>query len=134
MAEGALGLRIAAGGFAEVEAILVVGGNDLGPRSWVEQVLPRVGDVPILAVAPTILLPELQPYVATGQLAALVATPRDGAAYRQAADLGTGARLVSPEDPSVAALLLGVLVAVLVLGQAIVAGLARPSPAEREPR
>jgi hypothetical protein len=133
-AEGTLGLRIAAGGFAEVEAILVVGGNDLGPRSWVEQVLPRVGDVPILAVAPTILLPELQPYVATGQLAALVATPRDGAAYRQAADLGTGARLVSPEDPSVAALLLGVLVAVLVLGQAIVAGLARPSPAEREPR
>ena len=34
------------------DAIVVVGGNDLGPRSWVEQVVPRVGDVPVLAVTP----------------------------------------------------------------------------------
>jgi hypothetical protein len=134
MTDGAIGRRIAEGGFDEVEAVLVVGGNDLGPRSWVEQVLPRVDDVPVLAIAPTIGLPELRPYLDTGQLAALVATPRDGAAYRQAADLGTGERLVTPEEPSVPALLVGLTVALLVLGQSLVAGPAHPNGLEREPR
>ena len=33
-------------------------------------------------IAPTVLLPELTPYLESGQLRALLATPRDGAAYR----------------------------------------------------
>ena len=48
----------------QYDAIVVVGGNDLGPRSWVEQVVPRVGDVPVLAVTPVVLLPEVRPYLA----------------------------------------------------------------------
>lgn len=126
----AFGRGIAAAGFDQIDAIVVVGGNDLGPRSWVEQVAPRVADVPILAVAPTVLLPELIPYTATGQLEALVATPRDGAAYRASVGLENGERLVPVDGPSVAALLVGVLVAVLVLAQSLVGTLLRPRGAE----
>lgn len=125
--------RLTDEGMDGMEAILVVGGNDFGPRSWVEQVAPRVGDIPILAVAPTVLLPELQPYVATGQLEALAATPRDGAAYRAAATLGSAERFAPTEDPSAAALLLGLLVAVVVLGHGLVTGLLRAG-AERTAR
>ena len=39
--------------------------------------------VELVAVAPTVLLPELTPYLESGQLRALLATPRDGAAYRE---------------------------------------------------
>ncbi|MBW3612261.1 MAG: hypothetical protein KY392_00210 [Chloroflexi bacterium] len=126
----AFGRGIAEGGFDRVDAILVVGGNDLGPRSWVEQVAPRVDDVPILAVAPTVLLPELIPYTATGQLEALVATPRDGAAYRASVDLENGQRLVPDEGPSVAALVVGILAAVLLLAQSLAGPLLRPRGAE----
>jgi hypothetical protein len=129
----AFGRRLVDGGMAEVDLILVVGGNDLGPRSWIEQVAPRVGDVPIVAVAPVVLLPELQPYLASGQLDALAGTPRDGAAYRATSELGRLERLAVAVEPSVAAMLAGVLVAVLVLGQALVARLPRPG-APREPR
>lgn len=116
--EGALARTVAAEGMDGVDAVLVVGGNDLGPRSWVEQVQPRVDGLPILAIAPTSLLPELQPYTETGQLEALLATPRDGAAYRDAADLGSLERLrESPEVP-VAAVAIGIVVAIAVLGQA----------------
>ena len=51
-----------------VDLDLIVGGNDLGPRSWVEQVEPRIGDVPMAAITPTILLPEVEPYELSGQL------------------------------------------------------------------
>lgn len=116
-ADGAIARRLADDGIDAVGAIVVVGGNDFGPRSWVEQVLPRIGDRPLLAIAPTILLPELQPLLATGQIDALLGTPRDGAAYRAAAELGPLERLREPE-PSGLPLLLGMLVALAVLGQA----------------
>lgn len=132
--DGALARSLAEGGFADIDAVLVVGGNDLGPRAWVEQVLPRIDGVPLLAVAPTILLPELMPYLATGQLDALVGTPRDGATYRAAAELGTADRLVSPDAPSTLAILVGLIVAVSVLGQGLIAGLLRPRGGEQEPR
>lgn len=122
----AFGRGIVDGGFDAIDAIVVIGGNDLGPRSWVEQVAARVDDVPMLAVAPTVLLPELIPYTATGQLEALVATPRDGAAYRASVELESGERLVPDDGPSVAALLVGVLAGVLVLGQSLVGTLLRP--------
>ncbi len=103
---------------------LVIGGNDLGPRSWVEQVAPRRESLQIVAVAPTVLLPELQPYLASGQLAALLATPRDGAAYRASVELGPLERLAEPVEPSSLAILLGVLAAVMVLGHSLGGGLA----------
>lgn len=117
-ADGEIARRLAEDGIEAVDAVVVVGGNDLGPRSWVEQVGPRVDGLPVLAIAPTVLLPELQPYLASGQLAALLGTPRDGAAYRSDADLGSLERLRAAEDPPVAALTLGLLLAIVVVGQA----------------
>jgi len=75
-------IAAAGGGVAAAEMAIIVGGNDLGPRSWVEQVRPRAPGLPLVAVAPTVQQPELQPYLASGQLEALLATIRDGAAYR----------------------------------------------------
>jgi len=101
-----------------VELGVVVGGNDLGPRTWVEQLLPRVDALRLVAVAPSVLLPELQPYLASGQLDALLATPRDGAAYR--AGLGAPASALAPDEgPSALAILVGMLVAIAVLGAAV---------------
>jgi hypothetical protein len=97
------------------DAIVVVGGNDIGPRSWVEQVRPRA-DVPILAVTPVVLLPEVQPYVAGGQLAAALTTPRDGAAWR--AGLAPGAANAA-DEPRALAVLVGLLVAVAVLARGV---------------
>ena len=71
---------------------VVIGGNDLGPRSWIEQVAPRIAEVPFLAVTPTVLLPEVQPYLDSGGLPAVLGTPRDGAAYREGLELGNLAR------------------------------------------
>ncbi|MGH2428155.1 MAG: hypothetical protein ACRDGV_04605 [Candidatus Limnocylindria bacterium] len=115
---GSIARRLAEDGLAGVDLALVVGGNDLGPRAWVEQVGTRVPGLPLVAVAPTILLPELQPYLGTGQLEALLATVRDGAAYRASVDLGRLARLAEQGPPGPLPFLAGMLAAVLVLGQA----------------
>lgn len=115
----AAGALVGPGELPDPHMALVIGGNDLGPRSWVEQVAPRRESLEIVAVAPTVLLPDLQPYLASGQLAALLATPRDGAAYRATLDLGPLERLVEPAEPSSLAILLGILAAIVVLGQAI---------------
>jgi hypothetical protein len=117
---------------AAADMAVVIGGIDIGPRSWVEQVSPRTEGLPIVAVTPTPLLPEVEPYRASGQLAALIGTPRDGAAYRGQAELGRLERMVEPSGgPSPAALLLGVLVAIVVLGQALGSRLAGPMRAAR---
>ena len=111
---------------------VVIGGIDLGARSWVEQVQPRIDGLPIVAVAPTVLLPELEPYRASGQLAALIGTPRDGAAYRAQAELGRLERMVDPAaGPSPAAIIVGLLVAIGVLGQAFGSRLAAVMRAAR---
>lgn len=120
-----LGARLLGRGFRAADLLVVVGGNDIGPRSWIEQVLPRVDETPLIAVAPTVLLPELLPFVESGQIDALAGTPADGAALR------SGLLDAGPEEPGdgVAAdrpvdrlaLLLGVLVAVGVVGHAMVA-------------
>lgn len=105
---------------SEVAMAVVIGGNDLGARSWVEQVAPRTAELEIVAVAPTVLLPELQPYLASGQLAALLATPRDGAAYRASLDLESLGRLTDPRPgPAPLAILVGVLVSIGVLGESV---------------
>lgn len=121
-AEAAQGVITGLAGDADVSGTamaLVIGGNDIGPRSWVEQVAPRVDELAIIGLAPTVLLPELQPYLASGQLAALIATPRDGAAYRASVELGPLERLVEPREPSTPAIAIGLLAALAVLGQSI---------------
>lgn len=115
----------------DVGTALVIGGNDLGPRSWVEQLAPRVEGLEIIAIAPTILLPELGPYLASGQLSALLATPRDGATYRASAELGPLERVSEPAEPSSLAIVLGALAAVLILGQAVGARIAATVRAAR---
>ena len=100
----------------------MVGGNDLGPRSWVEQVRTRAPSLPIAAVTPTVLLPELTPYLATGQLEALLGTIADGAAYRSQVATGLDAEGIEP-GPQPLAILAGLLLGVVVLAQAIAVAL-----------
>jgi len=98
---------------------VVVGGNDLGPRSWVEQVEPRAPDLRVAAVVPSVLLPDVQPYVASGQLVALIATPRAGATYRQTAAVGNFASVAETDGPPVLPILLGMIAAIVVLGAGV---------------
>lgn len=116
-AEGLIARNLATQGTGAIDALLVVGGNDLGPRSWIEQFTPRVGDLPVLAITPTVLLPEVQPYLDSGQLDAALTIPRDGAAYREAVTLGPLERLREPVEPSALGVLVGLLVAIVVLAQ-----------------
>ena len=116
---GAFARDVSARGMGAFDAVAVIGGNDLGPRSWIEQVAPRIGGVPFVAVTPTVLLPEVLPYLAGGSLQAVLGTPRDGAAYRQTLDLGNLERLVERPGPRPLPVLVGMLVAVAVLGQAL---------------
>ena len=107
------------------DLIVVVGGNDLGPRSWAEQVIPRIGAVPVIAVTPTSLLPEVEPYRASGQLAALLGTPRDGASYRRDAELGDLDALGDRAGgPAALAVLVGLLAAIIWLGEILARGIA----------
>lgn len=115
---GSLARQLAAGGIGAVDAAVIIGGNDIGPRSWVEQVAPRTDELPLLAVAPTVLLPELLPYLESGQLVALLATPVAGAAYRDGADVGALERLLEIAPPGPLPILVGMIVAILVLAQA----------------
>lgn len=99
------------------DALVVVGGNDVGPRSWVEQYLPRVPELPAMAIAPAVLLPETRPYLASGQLDAAILTPDDGAAFREA--IGAGGA-----GPPPVAILVGLGIAIVVIGQALLSRLA----------
>ena len=117
-AETALANRLRVDGAAAIDGVVVVGGNDLGPRTWVEQFLPRV-DRPLIAIAPTVLLPELQPYLGSGQIDALLGTPRDGAAYRLSLDLKNLDRFADDRGPAPIAVLVGLLAAAVVLLHAL---------------
>ena len=114
-ASGAAAEALAADGLASVDLVLVVGGNDLGPRTWVEQARTRVPSLRLAAVTPTILLPEVAPYLSSGQLDALLGTVADGAAYR--AGLASDA-LGEGRIPTPLPFLAGMLIAILVLAQA----------------
>lgn len=124
------------GGLGAFHLAVLVGGVDVGPRSWVEQVGTRLPQLPMLAVAPTFSQPELAPYLRTGQLSALLATVRDGAAYAQSVAADGPASLPgapSPDRlPSSLAMLLGMLAALLVLGRQLAGSL--PGIGVRAPR
>jgi hypothetical protein len=110
-----------AGGIGAFDMILVVGGGDIGPRSWVEQVGTRLPAVPMVAIAPTFVRPELAPYLRTGQLTAMLATVRDDAAY-----LGRAPQAGSADTPpSSLAMLLGMLAALVVLLRQLAGALPR---------
>lgn len=114
-------IRQADAGMAAFGLVLVVGGTELGPRTWVEQVGTRLPSMPIAAIVPTFAQPELAPYLRTGQLVALLATLRDGAAF--AADVSTGGDGAPDRVPSALAMLLGMLVALGALGRSVTASL-----------
>ncbi len=136
-ASGALadGLRADGGGVAAFDMTLVVGGTEIGPRSWVEQVAPRVPQLRALAIVPTVLEPLAAPYARSGQLAALLATTRDAAAY---VDLvrgdptvaGRPATTISDLPPAALPILLGMLLTLGALADAIAARFRRPTDGE----
>jgi hypothetical protein len=119
-ASGAIARQLREEGPAALDALFVIGGNEIGPRSWIEQFVPRVGIRPLFAVAPTVLLPELLPYLESDQLQALIATPADGASYRDGVRLGNLDRFADPAVPRPLPLAVGLLVAVAVLGAGLV--------------
>lgn len=95
-------------GIAAFDLVLVVGGVDIGPRTWVEQVGTRLPQLPLAAIVPTVRYPEVAPYLRSGQLVALVGTARDGAAYAAGGGHGDGL-------PSATGLLVGLVVALAVM-------------------
>jgi hypothetical protein len=112
-------LRARGGGLGAFDLALIIAGVDVGPRAWVEQVGTRVPGLPLAALSPTSLRPELEPYLATGQLAALLGTLRDDAAYASSVE-SPGAH----RPPSSLAILVGMLAALAVLLQAGSRGIA----------
>ncbi len=113
------------GGLAAFDMALLVGGGDVGPRTWVEQVGTRLPQLPMVGIAPTFAQPELAPYLRTGQLVALLATVRDDAAFVESVAGTNGEPAAAGGLPSAAAMLLGMLVALAVLGRALVGALPR---------
>ena len=97
---------------------LVIGGAEIGPRSWVEQVQPRLPNLPIAAITPSFLLPEVLPYRSSGQLIALVGTLPSDLSYGQqvasrAAAVGPGS--FTDRSPNSGAIVFGMVVAIAVL-------------------
>ena len=108
-------IRTGGGGIGAFSLVLIVSGSDLSARSWVEQVRPRVPDLPMVAIAPSFLDPELEPYLRSGQLTALLSTLREGAAYVQVVGAGT---TPSGAPPRPLPILLGMLIALGVIAEA----------------
>ncbi len=106
------------GGLGAFDLAVVVGGGEMSPRSWIEQVEPRVPGLEVAAVTPTFLLPEMQPYRDAGQLVALAGTLPEGVAYGTSVAAGgttSGPGRVPEGPPSDTAILAGMLVALGVL-------------------
>lgn len=117
-AEGDLfdAIRQRGGGIGAFDMVLIVSGSDISARSWVEQVGTRLPELSMVAIAPTFLDPELEPYLRSGQLTALLATLREGVAYAEAVSAGSA----SSPGPLVGPLpmLVGMLAALAVMAEA----------------
>jgi hypothetical protein len=109
-------IRERGGGIGAFDMVLVVSGSDISARSWVEQVGSRLPDLPMVAIAPTFLDPELEPYLRSGQLTALLSTLRDDVAYVEAVTAASASR--PGPTPGPLPILVGMLVALGVLGDA----------------
>ena len=99
----------------------------MGPRSWVEQVRPRVPGLKMVAIVPAVLQPEVEPYRASGQLAALLSTVRDDTAY--VSSVSGWSPAVAGREPSAAAMLLGMIAAMAFIAQALAGRLLGPAAA-----
>jgi hypothetical protein len=119
------GIRARGGGIGAFDMVLIVSGSDISARSWVEQVGPRLPKLMMVAIAPTFLDPELEPYLRSGQLAALLATLREGIAYAETVTAGSGAG--GDPTPAPLPMLVGMLTALVVLVQAALRPLVRPA-------
>ena len=109
-------IRERGGGIGAFDMVLVVSGSDISARSWVEQVGSRLPDLPLVSIAPTFLDPELEPYLRSGQLTALLATLREGIAYAEAVSAGTGT--APGRIPGPLPMLVGMLAAIGALAEA----------------
>jgi hypothetical protein len=116
-------IRLRGGGIGAFDLVLIVSGSDISARSWVEQVGARLPALKMAAIAPTFLDPELEPYLASGQLVALLATLREGVAYAEAVG---GATVAAPGAiPAPLPMLVGMVVALAALGEAALRRLGR---------
>ena len=109
-------IRQRGGGIGAFDLVVVISGSDLSARSWVEQVGPRLPKLKLAAIAPTFLDPELEPYLGSGQLVALLATLREGVGYAEA--IGGDAVAGPASTPAPLPMLIGMLVALAALGEA----------------
>jgi hypothetical protein len=123
-------IRERGGGIGAFDLVVIISGGDLSARSWVEQVGARLPDLAMAAIAPTFLAPELDPYLGSGQLVALLATLRDGVAYAEA--IGAEATREPGSTPAPLPMLAGMLVALAALANGAVRRLPprrrRPTP------
>jgi hypothetical protein len=133
-ASGAIARRVRDAGADAFDAVLVIGGNDIGPRTWVEQYLPRVEPVPLLAITPTALLPEVLPYLETGQIDALLGTSRAAIGYAGLAEVGTLERLADRSSPPALAMLAGIVAAAVVFVPSWIDGIRRTGRRASGPR
>lgn len=109
-------IRERGGGIGAFDMVLIVSGSDISARSWIEQVGTRLPDLPLISIAPTFLDPELEPYLRSGQLTALLATLREGIAYAEAVSAGSA---TSPgPTPGPLPMLIGMLAAIGALAEA----------------
>jgi len=121
-------IRKRGAGIGAFDLVVVISGSDLSARSWVEQVGARLPGLKLAAIAPTFLDPELEPYLGSGQLVALLATLREGVAYAEA--IGGDAIAGPGATPASLPMLVGMLVALAALAEAAVrrAGTGRLRP------
>ncbi len=109
-------IRQRGGGIGAFDLVVIISGSDLSARSWVEQVGARLPKLRMAAIAPTFLDPELEPYLGSGQLVALLATLREGVGYAEA--IGGDAVAGRGATPAPLPMLVGMLVALAALAEA----------------
>ena len=124
-------IRTRGGDVAAFDLVVAVSGGDLSAKSWVEQVLTRVPDLRLAAIAPTFLEPELAPYLRSGQLSALLATLPEGLAYVDSVPTADSGRAAAV---GAAPMLLGLLVALGVVTASVVTPLVRGRTSRRRRR
>lgn len=111
-------IRERGGGIAAFDLVVIISGSDLSARSWVEQVGARLPKLKMAAIAPTFLDPELEPYLGSGQLVALLSTLREGVGFAEA--IGGEAVAGPGATPAPLPMLVGMLVALMALAEAAV--------------
>jgi hypothetical protein len=119
-------IRERGGGIGAFDMVLIVSGSDISARSWVEQVGSRLPNLSMVAIAPTFLDPELEPYLRSGQLSALISTLREGVAYAEA--VAAGSTSDPGPTPGPLPMLVGMLVALAVLGEGAFRRVVRRGP------